>query len=42
MVFDIFGKSLHHEMALGPPNGSSDFSQKPGASCPGAFGENTF
>ena len=25
MIFDIFSKSLHHQMVLGPPNCSSDF-----------------
>jgi len=29
-------------MAIGPPNGSSDFAQKPWASGPGAFCEKTF
>ena len=25
MIFDILGKSLHHQMILGPPDGSLDF-----------------
>ena len=33
----ILGKSLHHQMVLGPPNWSSDFPQKPAA-----FGEHGF
>ena len=27
MIFDILGKSLHHQMILGPPDGSLDFSK---------------
>jgi hypothetical protein len=42
MVFDILGKSRHHQAVLGPPNWSSDFFQKLGAAGPAAFGENTF
>ena len=30
MVSDIFGKPLHHAMAPGHPNGSSDFSKNQG------------
>ena len=36
------GKSLHHQVVLGPLNGSSDFHQKLGVAGPAAFGENTF
>ena len=41
-IFDILGKSLHHQVVLGPPNGSRDFPQKLGVAGPAAFGENTF
>ena len=30
MIFDILGKSLHHQINLGPPDGSLDFSQHQG------------
>ena len=41
-ILGILGKSLHHQMVLGPPNRSSDFSQKLGASGLAAFGGNVF
>ena len=40
MIFDILGKSRHHQMVLGAPDGSSVFPQKLGVAGPEAFGEN--
>ena len=42
MIFDILGKSRHHQMVLGAPDGSSVFPQKLGVAGPEAFGENAF
>ena len=42
MIVDILGKSLYHEMVLGPPNWSLDFIQQLGVAGPVAFGGNTF
>ena len=42
MIFYILGKSLHHQMIFGPPDGSLDFFYTPGASGWTAFGGNPF